>query len=99
MGSPLQQAAQVGSPAGSQQSLLMQQQQINPQQMAAMSPQLSSGPLQQVNNNVVNPVGTPGPPQSPQLSSHSQTQGSVSSIANSPMEQLQSANTGGPGSM
>uniref|UniRef100_A0ACD5TJZ1 Uncharacterized protein n=1 Tax=Avena sativa TaxID=4498 RepID=A0ACD5TJZ1_AVESA len=96
MGSPLQQVAQVGSPAGSQQSLVVQQQQISPQQMA-MSPQLSSGSLQQVNNN--NSVGTPAPPQSPQLSSHSQTHGSVSSIANSPMEQLQGSNMGGPGSM
>jgi hypothetical protein len=99
MGSPLQQA-QVGSPAGSQQSLMMQQQQISPQQMgqqAAMSPQLSSGTLQQMSNNAANPVATPGPPPSPQLSS--QTQGSVNSIANSPMEQLQGANKGGPGSM
>ncbi|OEL29892.1 hypothetical protein BAE44_0009088 [Dichanthelium oligosanthes] len=100
MGSPLQQA-QVGSPAGSQQSLMMQQQQqISPQQMgqhAAMSPQLSSGTLQQMSNNVVNPVATPGPPPSPQLSS--QTHGSVNSISNSPMEQLQGANKGGPGSM
>ncbi|XP_062201424.1 protein PHYTOCHROME-DEPENDENT LATE-FLOWERING-like isoform X2 [Phragmites australis] len=99
MGSPLQQA-QVGSPGGSQQSLMMQQQQISPQQMgqhAAMSPQLSSGTLQQMSNNVANPVATPGPPPSPQLSS--QTHGSVNSIANSPMEQLQGANKGGPGSM
>jgi hypothetical protein len=100
MGSPLQQA-QVGSPAGSQQSMMMQQQQqISPQQMgqhAAMSPQLSSGTLQQMSNNMVNPVATPGPPPSPQLSS--QTHGSVNSIANSPMEQLQGSNKGGPGSM
>jgi len=99
MGSPLQQA-QVGSPAGSQQSMMMQQQQISPQQMgqhAAMSPQLSSGTLQQMSNNAANPVATPGPPPSPQLSS--QTHGSVNSIANSPMEQLQGANKGGPGSM
>uniref|UniRef100_A0A0D9XJ96 Uncharacterized protein n=1 Tax=Leersia perrieri TaxID=77586 RepID=A0A0D9XJ96_9ORYZ len=40
---------------------------------------------------------TPGPPPSPQLSS--QTHGSVNSIANSPMEQLQGANKGGPGSI
>ncbi|KAL5227800.1 hypothetical protein ABZP36_016065 [Zizania latifolia] len=39
---------------------------------------------------------TPGPP-SPQLSS--QTHGSVNSIVNSPMEQLQISNKGGPGSM
>lgn len=74
MGSPLQQA-QVGSPAGSQQSPMMQQQQISPQQMgqqAAMSPQLSSGTLQQMSNNVANPVATPGPPPSPQLSSGQQ---------------------------
>jgi hypothetical protein len=100
MGSPLQQA-QVASPAGSQQSLMMQQQQqISPQQMgqhAAMSPQLSSGTLQQMSNNVTNAAATPGPPPSPQLSS--QTHGSVSSIAISPMEQLQGANKGGPGSM
>jgi hypothetical protein len=99
MGSPLQQA-QVGSPAGSQQSLMMQQQQISPQQMGqhtAMSPQLSSGNLQQMSNIVTNPVATPAPPPSPQLSS--QTHGSVSSIANSPMEQLQGASKGGPGSM
>ncbi|KAL6883706.1 hypothetical protein ACP4OV_011120 [Aristida adscensionis] len=99
MGSPLQQS-QVSSPAGSQQSLMMQQQQISPQQMgqhAAMSPQLSSGALQQMSNNVANPVATPGPPPSPQLSS--QTHGSVNSIANSPMEQLQGVNKGGPGSM
>uniref|UniRef100_A0A0E0M789 Uncharacterized protein n=1 Tax=Oryza punctata TaxID=4537 RepID=A0A0E0M789_ORYPU len=71
---------------------MSQHQQISPQQMAAMSPQLSSGTMQQVNNNVINHVATPGPPPSPQLSS--QTHGSVNSIANSPMEQLQGANKG-----
>ncbi|KAG8052455.1 hypothetical protein GUJ93_ZPchr0001g32872 [Zizania palustris] len=98
MGSPLQQAAQVGSPAGSQQSSVMpQHQQISPQQMATMSPQLSSGTMQQFHNNAINHVATPGPPPSPQLSS--QTHGSVNSIVNSPMEQFQSSNKGGLGSM
>ncbi|XP_008782992.2 protein PHYTOCHROME-DEPENDENT LATE-FLOWERING-like isoform X1 [Phoenix dactylifera] len=92
--SPLQQA-QVGSPpvVGSPQAMIMQQQQISPQQMGqqpAMSPQqLSSGALQQINN-----CGNAGAgPASPQLSS--QTHGSVGSITSSPMEQLQGANKGG----
>lgn len=80
---PLQQS-QVSSP-------LMQQQQLN--QQSAMSPQLSSGALQQqLNNNVGGNAGG-GAPASPQLSS--QTHGSVGSITSSPMEQLQGANKSG----
>ncbi|XP_042439680.1 protein PHYTOCHROME-DEPENDENT LATE-FLOWERING [Zingiber officinale] len=95
--SPLQQT-QVGSPpmVGSPSAMLMQHQQISPQQMSqqnAMSPQqLSSGALQQMNNSV-----NPGPgPSSPQLSS--QTHGSVGSITSSPMEQLQGATKAGSAS-
>lgn len=94
LSTPLQQA-QVGSPpvVGSPPAMILQQQQISPQQMGqqpAMSPQqLSSGALQQINN-----CGNAGAgPASPQLSS--QTHGSVGSITSSPMEQLQGANKGG----
>ncbi|XP_074563960.1 protein PHYTOCHROME-DEPENDENT LATE-FLOWERING-like [Curcuma longa] len=95
--SPLQQT-QVGSPPmeGSPSAMLMQHQQISPQQMGqqtAMSPQqLSSGALQQINNST-NPGAGPA---SPQLSS--QTHGSVGSITSSPMEQLQGANKAGSAS-
>ena len=83
--SPLQQS-HVGSP-----SVVMQQQQMS--QQTAMSPQLSSGALQQqMNNNVGGNAGGAGPA-SPQLSS--QTHGSVGSITSSPMDQLQGANKGG----
>ncbi|KAG6477240.1 hypothetical protein ZIOFF_066492 [Zingiber officinale] len=95
--SPLQQA-QVGSPplVVSPSAMLMQHQQLSPQQMGqqtALSPQqLSSGALQQINNSA-NPEAGPA---SPQLSS--QTHGSVGSITSSPMEQLQGANKAGSAS-
>lgn len=82
--SPLQQP-QVSSP------LMQQQQQIS--QQTAMSPQLSSGALQQQMNNNVGGNAGGGAPASPQLSS--QTHGSVGSITSSPMEQLQGANKSG----
>lgn len=94
--SPLQQS-QVTSPSvsGSPSPLVMQQQQqqISPQQMGQQTPmspqQYNSGALQQINNATLGAA----PPASPQL--NSQTHGSIGSITNSPMEQLQGANKGG----
>ncbi|KAK9060535.1 hypothetical protein SSX86_021239 [Deinandra increscens subsp. villosa] len=90
--SPLQAVLSPPQQAGSPSMGLSQQQQASPQQMSQrtpMSPQLSSGTIQppmSAGNQEANC------PASPQLSS--QTMGSVSSMANSPMD-MQGVNKSG----